>query len=450
MILRLPYGKGTLTADLRGLRCRVLAPSCPRHAPPIAELASVALDRPVATPPLVELARGRRRVTILVPDATRKASLPIVLPRVLERLARAGVADGAIEVLVACGTHPPVDAATLAALVGPMPAGVRVSQHDAGADDELVAVGRSARGQVIRLNRRAVECDLLVAVSAVQHHYFAGFGGGPKMVFPGVAGEEETQANHALVIDLSAAPPRRRPGCEPGWLDGNPVAEEIRAAAALRPVDVLLALVNDVEGSPCWASGGAPEPVFAAACGRVRAWYEVEGSACPRVIVTGGGYPTDRTLIQAHKALDAACRFAAPGAEVLWIARCDGGAGSAAMEPFLADPRPEAILARLAERYVQYGHTALRLAEKTTLFDVRAVTDLDADLVARLGMVGVDSPQEVLDRWRREDPGSTVAVMPGAVVYPRACSSPPSSESRTARTGEASTPTRRSGSATRV
>ena len=90
MILRLPYGQGFITADLRGLHCRELRPAAPRHAPPVAALVEAALDRPADGAPLAELARGKRRVTVLVPDATRKASLPVVLPLVLGRLAGAG------------------------------------------------------------------------------------------------------------------------------------------------------------------------------------------------------------------------------------------------------------------------------------------------------------------------------------------------------------------------
>jgi hypothetical protein len=137
------------------------------------------------------------------------------------------------------------------------------------------------------------------------------------------------------------------------------------------------------------------------------------------VIVAAGGYPTDHTLIQAHKALDAACRFAAPDAEVLFVAACDGGPGSPDIEPFLADPRVSAIVARLAGGYVQYGHTALRLIEKTGAFRVLAKTELPGDLSARLGLRGVTDVHEVLDWWREQAPQEPIGLMIGPVVYPR-------------------------------
>jgi nickel-dependent lactate racemase len=418
VILRLPFGTGVVVADLRGLRCRVLQTSAPKGAGDPSALIGAALDAPVGCAPLAELARGRRRVVVLVPDATRKAHLSMVLPALLDRLRNAGVTAGDVTVLVACGTHPPAPEDALAALLGPLPGGVRVLQHDSRDDGALVRVGALASGEPVRLHRSAVEADLLLAVSALAHHYFAGFTGGPKMVFPGVAGHAEIQANHRLVIDLGHEPPRRHPGCEPGVLAGNPVAEEIALAAALRPPDLALLIVQGSDGRPAWCAAGPLSAVFPAGVERVREWYEVDAGSFTRIVAAAGGAPADVTIIQSHKALDAACRFAAPGAEVLFVASCEGGPGSAAMVPFLADPRPAAILDRLAREYVQYGHTTLRLVEKTARFRVLWHSRLEAGLVSLLGAEPAADVQQVLDRWREEAPGDTVGVVPGVPVYP--------------------------------
>jgi nickel-dependent lactate racemase len=133
-----------------------------------------------------------------------------------------------------------------------------------------------------------------------------------------------------------------------------------------------------------------------------------------------GRRAADATLIQAHKALDAACRFLEPGGELLLVAELAGGAGSEDMTPYLADPRPQAILEQLGERWVQYGHTTLRLVEKTARYRVHLVSNLDRGLARRLGFLPVADPAEVIERWRAERPGETVAVLAGSAVYPRA------------------------------
>lgn len=418
MIVRLPFGTTTLVGDLRGLRCHELTSRAPRPARPLGELVAQALDRPLAGPTLEDKARGHGRVTILVPDETRRAGLRDVLPVLLSRLSAAGVAPHAVTILTAHGTHPRLPESELAGLLGPLPQGVEVVQHDCRDESALVPVGRVPGGIEVRLHRRAVDCDLLVSVSVVQHHYIAGFGGGPKMVFPGVAGYREIQENHARVIDLTASPPRRHPACEPGVVRGNPVAEEIAAAAALRPVDIALVLVAGVAGEPAWAAAGPLAEAYPVACSRAREWFETPAGPFRYVVAAAGGSPSDHTLIQAHKALDAACRFAGEGGEVLFVASCRGGLGSPDMEPFLADPRPEAIVSRLARSYVQYGHTTLRIVEKTSRFRVLARTELPDDVVGRLGMESVASVDATFDRWREEAGGSSVGVMCGAAVFP--------------------------------
>jgi len=419
VILRLPYGNGAIAVDLRGMRCRLLQPAAPKGSPDAGALAGAALDAPVGCPPLAALATGRRSAVVLVPDATRRAHLPELLPAVLDRLALGGLPSDRVTVLIACGTHPPAAPEALAALLGPLPAAVRVVQHDAADGGALVRVGELADGTPVRLHRAAVDADLLLTVSPLAHHYFAGFTGGPKMIFPGVAGYAEIQANHGRVLDFATTPPRRHPGCEPGVIAGNPVAEEIRQVAAMRPPDLALLVVPGVDGRPAWCGAGPLPVVYPVAIERVREWYETDAGRFLRVVASAGGMPSDATLIQAHKALDAACRFATAGAEVLFVAACGQGDGSPAMAPFLADPRPAAIIERLARGYVQYGHTALRLVEKTARFRVLWHTLLDRETVRRVGAEAVDDVQLVLDRWRTEAAGETVGVVTGAPVFPR-------------------------------
>lgn len=418
MIARLPYGRGFVACDLRGLRVFDLKPAVPKGQNPGVVVAE-ALQKPLGSPPLSQLAAGKAGALILVPDVTRKANLPLVLPLVLAELERGGVRPHQVTLLVACGTHPAVSDEALREHLGPLPQGITVLQHNARDPRELTQVGALPDGTPVRLHRLVVEAPLLLSVFTVQHHYFAGFGGGPKMVFPGVAGYEEIQKNHARVLDLSVEPPRLHARCQPGVLGGNPVAEEILQVAQKRPVDWALGLVLEQKGEIAWARAGTWLEVWQQGIATVREWYEVEAGPFSRVVVSAGGFPSDHTLIQAHKAFDAASRFVVEGGEILFVAELGGGAGSPAMLPFLDDPQPDVIAARLREHYVQYGHTTLRIVDKTRRFRVHLVSKLSASVAQKLGFQPVASPQEILDRWREEAAGDTVGVMAGAAVYPR-------------------------------
>jgi nickel-dependent lactate racemase len=355
----------------------------------------------------------------VVPDATRRAELPSVVPVIVNRLLVAGIRGDAITVLLANGTHPEVPTKVAEKLVGHLPRGVSLVQHDSRDDHCLTRIGELREKIDLRLNRAAVETELLVTVGAVRHHYFAGFGGGPKMIFPGIAGHREIQENHALVLRRDEGVVELHPGCEPGALEGNPIAEEIARAVDLNPPDFAVCLVPGRNGGVAWAAAGSWRSAFTAAVEQVRLWYEIPGTGFDRLVASGGGRPGDSTLIQAHKSLDAICRFAKPGAEVLFVSDLADGAGSPAMAPFLADPRPAAILARLETDYVQYGHTTLRIVEKTSRFRVHLKSSLEPEIARRLGFIPVDDLDEISDRWRTRGGRDRIAVMAEGLVWPQ-------------------------------
>lgn len=420
MIVKLPYGRDDVAVDLRGLRVRPLQPSAPRGVGDLGRELSRAVDYPVEGPSLSEVARGRCSAVIVVPDATRRIDLPGVLPVIVNRLIAAGIRADAVTVLVACGTHPQAGSSEIARLVGKLPLGTTTREHDSHAGEGLATIGELRPGLPLRIDTEAAAADLLITIGAVKHHYFAGFGGGPKMVFPGIAGYEEIQANHSRVLRSAGAGLERHPGCEPGRLVGNPVAEEIARAADLHPPHFALCLVPGRMGGIARATAGPWRAAFEDAVAKVREWYEVPAGEYEQLVACGGGRPGDSSLIQAHKGLDAICRFARPGAEVLFVAELGAGAGSPAMEAFLDDPSPEAILRRLEEGYVQYGHTTLRIIEKTSRHRVYLKSNLDPGLARRLGFHPVDDIREVADRWRDRGVRDRVAVMAEAAVWPKA------------------------------
>jgi len=410
-----------VAVDLRGLRVRPLAPSAPPGGRDLEGMLGAAVDHPISGDSLRERAQHRRSATVIVPDATRKIDLPRILPVILDRLRSGGIAERDVTVLVACGTHPAVATSELHELTGVLPSGVSVVQHDSRDRGVLVDVGELRPGIRLRFHRAAVEADLLVTVGTVRHHYFAGFGGGPKMVFPGVAGHEEIQANHSMVFTRAEDGRNvRHPACEPGRLAENPVAEEIARAAGICPPGMSVCLVEGRAGETAWAAAGPWREVFDAAVAQARTWYEVPSNQLFEVMVaSGGGSPSDSSLIQAHKGLDAACRFLAPGGRLLYVAAIDRGAGSDEMLPFLEHPDPDRILERLNRGWIQYGHTTLRLVEKTRRHRVALYSHLEPSLAARLGFEPVAAVDEVIESWRRECPGATVGVMALGTVYPR-------------------------------
>jgi hypothetical protein len=160
---RLPVGTRVVYSPppLRGL------------ADPHAAIAA-ALDTPLGMPPLDDLLRPGMRLTIAFDDV----SLPLppmrapdvrqlVIEQVLERAYRAGVDD--IHLIAALAVHRRMTPAELRRAVGPRVFDAfypdQLYNHDAEDPDGIVPLGETERGEVVELNRRAAESDLLVYVN---------------------------------------------------------------------------------------------------------------------------------------------------------------------------------------------------------------------------------------------------------------------------------------------
>lgn len=234
--MRLAYGNGfidcdlppqTLIAEGRGLR---------PLAEPV-EAVREALRNPIASPPLQDLVGANSKVVVLVSDSTRPTGADVFIPALLQELEAAGVPDANITFMVGTGAHGVLTEDELAAV---LPDGLRqryqVLSHDCFAKSQLTHVGTTSRGNEVLLNNQAVEADLRILTGAVSIHPFAGFGGGRKALFPGVAGYDTICFNHSLMLDPQAAP---------SVLAGNPVHEDFMEGIALVGPKFLLNSIVD-------------------------------------------------------------------------------------------------------------------------------------------------------------------------------------------------------------
>ena len=168
----------------------------PVRAPDIGEKGiEEALDHPIGTPPLEELARGKRWVSIAVDDISRPTPAAQLMPALMRRLEKAGVDLDRVRVVMGIGTHRPMVQADIVKKIGPLAAD-RLEVYNNHPYDNTVDLGTSARGTPIRICRFFAESDLKIGVGSITPHGAPGFGGGVKVVIPGVAGIETITAIH--------------------------------------------------------------------------------------------------------------------------------------------------------------------------------------------------------------------------------------------------------------
>ncbi|QUL98540.1 MAG: DUF2088 domain-containing protein [Candidatus Fermentithermobacillus carboniphilus] len=115
----LKYGEGSVKAQIRGssiIAC-ISAGVVEKTPDEDAEILR-ALSCPIGTPPLTEIARGRRSAAIVVPDITRTLPREKMLRPVLSALNSAGIPDERIKVIFGLGTHRPHTEEERRSLVG--------------------------------------------------------------------------------------------------------------------------------------------------------------------------------------------------------------------------------------------------------------------------------------------------------------------------------------------
>ncbi|MBN2495585.1 MAG: DUF2088 domain-containing protein [Deltaproteobacteria bacterium] len=150
------------------------------------------------------------RVLLIVPDSTRSGPVDRFF-RIFHALCAGRVK--ALDVLVALGTHPPMEEQAIRALLGcgDEHADVGLFNHEwdrperfrelgriPAAEIEKLSGGLLARELSVRVNARLFDYDRLAICGPVFPHEVAGFSGGNKYFFPGVADAEIIDLTHWL------------------------------------------------------------------------------------------------------------------------------------------------------------------------------------------------------------------------------------------------------------
>jgi len=324
MRVLLDYGRSGLAVDLpekNVLKVLRYQPAAPLENPQ--EAVRRALEVPVGTPPLREIARGRRSACIAICDITRPVPNALILGEVLPLLETAGIPRDQILILIATGLHRPNEGEELLEIVGPWVAGnFRVENHHGQVLEEHIYLGESPRGVPVWIDRRWVEADLKIAIGLIEPHFMAGYSGGRKLICPGLAALPTVRAWHS---------PRflEHPNARSGVLVGNPVHEENTWIAQRAGCDFSINVVLDEKRRIVHVVAGEMVAAFEAGTRFVDSMVrDYLPQPADIVITTGAGYPLDATFYQSIKGMVAAEPVVKPGGTVILAAEISEGIGS--------------------------------------------------------------------------------------------------------------------------
>lgn len=297
-----------------------------RSAPPIQGIDAVlahALDHPIASAPLAELARGKRTAAINVCDITRPAPNSITLPPLLARLHAAGIPLEGVTILIATGLHRAATDAEIRTILGPdIAARYRVVNHDARDFSAHRHLGTTTHGVPVYIDRRFLDADLHITLGFIEQHLMLGFSGGRKLVAPGVAAQETIKVIHS---------PRfmREPLAIEGSIESNPLHAELLEIARMARHDFILDVTLTRDRAISGIFAGDPVRAHAAGVDFMRRTSTTPVPALADAVITSSaGHPLDLTFYQTAKGITAAHHIVKPGGRILLLGECAEGIGS--------------------------------------------------------------------------------------------------------------------------
>lgn len=318
MKIHLQYGTAGLAIDVPSENVTVLAPQFVAGLPDEAEVFRQTVRTPINAAPLKDLIDARDRVAVVIPDITRPLPSDRLLPWLFAELAH--VRSENFTIINGTGSHRANTAEELERMVGAeIAARYRIINHNAHDSSTLLAAGTSPDGDTVFLNREYVEADKRIVLGFIEPHFMAGFSGGYKAVFPGLAGIDAIMKYHSARIIGDARSTW-------GRLDGNPTQEIVRAHGRLVPIDFCINVTINNRRQITRFFCGEVMAAHISGCRFARSTAMVAcDQAFPMVVTTNGGYPLDQNLYQTVKGMSAAAQIVEPGGLIIAASRCDDG-----------------------------------------------------------------------------------------------------------------------------
>ena len=318
-----PYGKNFLSYDIPDSRFRGELVSQMHHyrAPKSQEeLVRDALEHPVGTPTLRVMAEGKKKIVLIASDHTRPVPSRIIVPRMLEEIRR-GSPDADITILVATGCHRETTGAELEDKFGTeIMKREKMAIHDCDSPD-MAYLGKLPSGGDLILNKLAAEADLLVAEGFIEPHFFAGFSGGRKSVFPGIASRKTVLYNHNAEFIA-------HPNARTGIVENNPIHMDMLYAARKVGLDFICNVVINAAKEVIYAVAGDCDLAHRDGREFLLTRCRVKPAMADIVISTNGGYPLDQNIYQAVKGMTAAEATVRKDGVIIQLAKSNDGHGA--------------------------------------------------------------------------------------------------------------------------
>ncbi len=381
-----------------------------------------ALDHPIGSPKIEALAKPGMKVSILFDDLQRPTPTHLVITEVLDRLNKAGISDTDVTAICALGTHPIPTLEALKTKIGDkafLRLRDRIFPHDPHSKENIL-IGRTHWGTPIEINPYVASSDLIIGIGECMPHPSSGFGGGYKIIMPGVCSYKTTASHHFTWM--------RNKNSRINILDGNPYYEEIVEAGRLSGLKFKIDFILNEKREVIKVFAGDPFLEHKAASNFARSILTVSLPKLPDITITAS-YPLE-IGVQSTKALLMASNCTKNGGTIIWVSpQKEAGPILPLIKEMGSDESATSFHRRLIEGDIpdhlkpfgiSYIMQVVHFKEIAQKYNVIHVTEgLSADLVRMMKFSHATNIQEAIKMAYKNMPHADVAIFPsGGSIIP--------------------------------
>jgi nickel-dependent lactate racemase len=197
----------------------------------------LALSKSLNSKAIGELASNSKECAIVVDDMTRPTRAYRIVPHILTVLRSNGITSDHIRFIIALGAHGTCNRIDFTKKLGEeIVDEYPVYNHNAF--HNLIYLGETKRGTPVNINAEFMDCDLRIGIGCIVPHPHTGFGGGSKIILPGIASIDTISHNHGTVGGFTGANSNPHPTVGWGKYSNNVERLDMEEAAKMAGLQI--------------------------------------------------------------------------------------------------------------------------------------------------------------------------------------------------------------------
>lgn len=352
------------------------------------EILYQAFENPIHSSSFDEFIADGEEILFLVNDQTRLTPTAAILDSMYDK-----IKNKKVRFLVSTGSHRKPTQTELRFIFGDHYDHFReeIFIHDSQKREDMIQVGVTQKGDEIWINKMGAEAHKIVVINSVEPHYFAGYTGGRKSFFPGIADYQTIEQNHQYALDQNA---------RTFSLKGNPVHENmVEALQTIQNKEIFsIQVVLDRDHQVVAVFTGHLDDSFGCAVKKAREVFGVEIEELADIVVCEVLAPKDINLYQTQNSIENGKRALKEKGILIVVSSCWDGIGPSNFFDLLKNCKaPAEVQDKIVHGYKLGYHKAYKFAETALHGELWGVTQLPDTVMSRVFMKPFGSVQDAVD-----------------------------------------------------